>query len=470
MPRLEKLTLGLIVGNRGFFPDDLARDGRETMIKRLKDEGFNVVCLDPKQTKFGSVETYDDARKCADLFNKNRDKIAGIVVTLPNFGDEKGVAESIKLSELKVPVLIHAFSDELDKMSIRNRRDSFCGKMSVCNNLNQYGIPFSLTSRHTDNPESQLFLQDLTDFGIACRVLRALKNARIGAVGARPGAFNTCRFSEKLFQDSGISVETWDLSEVISRADRMKSSDSRIKTKLKVLDQYIPCPHTPKPALDKMARLAVVLEDWIVANEISALALQCWTAMEEFYGVVPCTVMSLLSNALIPAACEVDIPGAIAMYALQSASGTPSALLDWNNNYGDDPDRAVMFHCSNLPLSFFAKAEMGYQDIIAGTVGKNNTYGTVVGKITPGPMTFLRLSTDDFNGTISGYAGEGEFTDDPLNTFGGAGGVRIDALQDLLHYICQGGYEHHVAVNKSYVANGVVDALTTYLGWDIYQH
>ncbi len=470
MPRLEKLTLGLIVGNRGFFPDDLARDGRETMIKRLKDEGFNVVCLDPKQTKFGSVETYDDARKCADLFNKNRDKIAGIVVTLPNFGDEKGVAESIKLSELKVPVLIHAFSDELDKMSIRNRRDSFCGKMSVCNNLNQYGIPFSLTSRHTDNPESQLFLQDLTDFGIACRVLRALKNARIGAVGARPGAFNTCRFSEKLFQDSGISVETWDLSEVISRADRMKSSDSRIKTKLKVLDQYIPCPHTPKPALDKMARLAVVLEDWIVANEISALALQCWTAMEEFYGVVPCTVMSLLSNALIPAACEVDIPGAIAMYALQSASGTPSALLDWNNNYGDDPDRAVMFHCSNLPLSFFAKAEMGYQDIIAGSVGKNNTYGTVVGKITPGPMTFLRLSTDDFNGTISGYAGEGEFTDDPLNTFGGAGVVRIDALQDLLHYICQGGYEHHVAVNKSYVANGVVDALTTYLGWDIYQH
>jgi len=449
MPRLEKLTLGLIVGNRGFFPDDLARDGRETMIKRLKDEGFNVVCLDPKQTKFGSVETYDDARKCADLFNKNRDKIAGIVVTLPNFGDEKGVAESIKLSELKVPVLIHAFSDELDKMSIRNRRDSFCGKMSVCNNLNQYGIPFSLTSRHTDNPESQLFLQDLTDFGIACRVLRALKNARIGAVGARPGAFNTCRFSEKLFQDSGISVETWDLSEVISRADRMKSSDSRIKTKLKVLVQYIPCPDTPKPALDKMARLAVVLEDWIVANEISALALQCWTAMEEFYGVVPCTVMSLLSNALIPAACEVDIPGAIAMYALQSASGTPSALLDWNNNYGDDPDRAVMFHCSNLPLSFFAKAEMGYQDIIAGSVGKNNTYGTVVGKITPGPMTFLRLSTDYFNGTISGYAGEGEFTDEPLNTFGGAGVVRIDALQDLLHYICQGGYEHHGAVNPS---------------------
>jgi L-fucose isomerase-like protein len=300
--------------------------------------------------------------------------------------------------------------------------------------------------------------------------VRALKNARIGAVGARPAAFNTCRYSEKLFQDSGISVETLDLSEVMGRAEKLKAGEAKVKAKLNALSKYIPCAGTPKVAMERMARLAVVLDEWVKANDIAALALQCWTSMEEFYGVVPCTVMSMMSNLMVPAACEVDIPGAIGMYILQAASGTPSALLDWNNNYGDDPDKCVLFHCSNLPKSFFTSPKMGYQDIIAGSVGKQNTYGTVVGKIAPGPVSFLRLSTDDFEGVISGYACEGEFTSDPLETFGGAGVVRIDALQELLQYMCQMGFEHHVAANKSLVVNGVAEALDTYLGWDIYQH
>ncbi|NLE60233.1 MAG: fucose isomerase, partial [Planctomycetes bacterium] len=450
--------------------DELAREGRETMIQVLKKHGYGVVCLDPRQTKHGAVETHQDAKQCAELFAKNRDKIAGIVVSLPNFGDEKGVADSLQRSGLNVPVLIHAFSDDPAKMSIKFRRDSFCGKLSACNNLNQYNIPFTLTTRHTDHPDSPVFAQDLSDFAVTCRVVRALNNVRIGAVGARPAAFNTCRFSEKLFQDSGISVETLDLSEVMGRADKLKATDAKVKARVAALQKYVPCPGTPKVALERMARLAIVLDEWIRANDISALALQCWTAMEEFFGVVPCTVMSHLSQSMIPAACEVDIPGAVGMYILQAASGTPSALLDWNNNYGEDPDRAVMFHCSNLPASFFRSPTMGYQDIIAGSVGKDNTYGTVVGKIAAGPATFLRLSTDDFNGTIAGYAGEGEFTDDPLDTFGGAGVIRIDNLQELLRYICEQGFEHHVAASKSQVADGVVEALTTYLGWDIYQH
>ncbi len=470
MAKAEKLTFGLIVGNRGFFPDQLAKEGRETMVKLLKEQGHDVVCLDPKQTKFGSVETYADAKKCAELFVRNKKKIGGLIVTLPNFGDEKGVAQSVKLSELDVPILVHAFSDQPEKMSIKYRRDSFCGKLSVCNNFNQYGIPFTLTTRHTDTPESQIFRQDLADFAVTCRVVRGLKNARIGAVGARPASFNTCRYSEKLFQDSGISIETWDLSEVMGRVEKIKSTDAKVKAKINAISKYVPCAGTPKSAMERMAKLGLVLDEWIKANDISALALQCWTAMEEFYGVVPCTVMSMLSQALVPAACEVDIPGAIGMYILQSASGTASALLDWNNNYGDDPDKCVMFHCSNLPKSFFESAKMGYQDIIAGSVGKNNTYGTVVGKVASGPVSFLRLSTDDFNGVINGYACEGEFTADPLNTFGGAGVVRIDGLQELLRYLCEMGFEHHVAANKSLVVNGVAEALNTYLGWDIYQH
>lgn len=470
MAKKLQVTFGLVVGNRGFFPDHLAKSGREQMIKCLKNRGHQVVALTGAQTRSGSVETYDDAKKCAKLFAAKRDSIDGIIVTLPNFGDEKGVAEAIKLSHLAVPVLVHAFPDEPEKMSLKERRDSFCGKVSVCNNLRQYGIAFTLTTNHTESPSSDVFAQDLDDFACSCRVTRALKNLRVGAIGARPMAFNTCRYSEKLLQDNGITVETCDLSEILGRAERIKSTDPKLKAKTKAVMAYVPSKGVPKTAIDRLARLSIVLEAWVKANEVSALALQCWTAMEEFYGITPCTAMSMLSQSMLPAACEVDVTGAIAMYLLQAASGKPSALMDWNNNYGSDPNRAVLFHCSNFPISFLNDPAMGPQDIIGSTVGKANAYGAIAGRVGPSPVTLLRLSTDDYAGTISGYVAEGEFTDDPLDTFGGAGVLRLDNLQYLLQYVCQAGMEHHVAANRSLTAYGISEALANYMGWEIYHH
>ena len=113
---------------------------------------------------------------------------------------------------------------------------------------------------------------------------------------------------------------------------------------------------------------------------------------------------------------------------------------------------------------------MDFQEIIAGTVGKDNTFGTCVGKVRPSPMTFTRFSTDDTSGRVRGYLGEGRFTDDPLNTFGGAGVVHIPQMQKLLHYICGNGFEHHVAANMATVGAAVHEASTRYLGWDMYWH
>jgi L-fucose isomerase-like protein len=185
---------------------------------------------------------------------------------------------------------------------------------------------------------------------------------------------------------------------------------------------------------------------------------------------VPCTVMSMMSNELASSACETDICGTISMHALALASQTPSALLDWNNNYGEDPDKAVCFHCSNLPKHFFQDMRMDYQEIIAGTVGKENTYGTVVGRVKSSPMSFARFSTDDVTGRIRGYVGGGAFTNDALDTFGGVGVVEIKGLQKLLHYICENGFEHHVAANLSQSAGAVHEATTKYLGWDMLWH
>jgi L-fucose isomerase-like protein len=159
------------------------------------------------------------------------------------------------------------------------------------------------------------------------------------------------------------------------------------------------------------------------------------------------------------------------MQMLALASGTPSALLDWNNNYGSDPDKCVCFHCSNLPKHFFAEPPvMDYQAIIAGTVGKENAFGTCVGRVKAGPMSFARFSTDDNYGVIRGYTGAGRFTDDPMETFGGAGVTEIPHLQKLLKFICREGFEHHVATNFSDVSKAIHEAATRYMGWESYFH
>jgi L-fucose isomerase-like protein len=466
----RKMVMGVIVGNRGFFPDHLAKTGREEILRALGAANMETIALTPEESKYGAVETREESRRCAELFKRHRERIDGVIVTLPNFGEERAIADTLRLADLHVPVLVQATPDDPRKMTIASRRDSFCGKMSACNNLRQYGIPYSITTLHTESPDSAEFVHDLEWFAAVCRVVKGFRNLRVGAIGARPAAFNTVRYSEKILESHGISIETLDLSEVLGRIERMKDNDDHAQAKLAAIHKYVDAGSVPAPALMKMAKLGAVVDQWMAATEVTISAVQCWTSIEENLGVVPCTIMSMMSNELLSSACEVDICGVLGMHALQLASGTPSALLDWNNNYGSDPNKAVCFHCSNLPKHFFRSVKMDFQQIIAGTVGKENTFGTCVGLIKPEQMSFARFSTDDTSGTMRGYVGEGRFTDDPLNTFGGAGVVEIQHLQKLLRFICEHGFEHHVAANLSTVAAAVYEATTRYLGWDMHHH
>lgn len=473
--RADRVTLGVIVGNRGFFPDHLCESGRKTVLDVLEREGIRVVITPADATNNGAIESLQEARLCADLFRAHRDEIDGVLVTLPNFGDERAIANTLRWAGLDVPVLVHAFQDASDRMTISSRRDSFCGKMSACNNLRQYGITFSLTSKHTMDPESEAFAEDLRWFAATCRVVRSLKGVRLGQIGARPAAFNTVRYSEKLLERAGISVETLDLSELLGWIRRMGDDDAPVKDKVEEMRAYTRVDGIPSESLLKMAKLGVAIDRFVEAQGLAATAIQCWTAMEEFYGVVPCTAMSMMSNKLMASACESDIAGTLSMYVLQQAAGVPAALLDWNNNYGDDANKGVVFHCSNLPRAFFEYEgpdahRMDYQEIIAGTVGKENTFGTIVGRVAPGPFTYARVSTDDYEGVIRAYVGEGRFTEDTMQTFGGFGVFEVPDLQVLLRYICENGFEHHVAATRARVAAAVEEALGRYVGWTVYRH
>ncbi|RKY02092.1 fucose isomerase, partial [Candidatus Poribacteria bacterium] len=394
-----KGCLGVIIGHRSVFPGHLAERAREEIARVLREHGIEPLILPKSVTPYGAVSSLEDAVKYARFLGERGDDIDGILVSLPNFGDERAVAEAIRMSGLSVPVLVQAYPDELDKMDVRNRRDSFCGKLSVCNNLRQYGIPFSLTKLHTVSPTSEEFSKDLERFMAICRVVKGLKGARIGVIGARTSPFKTVRFNERLLEGHGISIETADLSEVIAAVEKLGDSDEAVRAKLEGLRSYCPAEGVPEGSLLNMAKLAVVLERWVEENGVSACALRCWPELQETLGIFPCAVMSMMSNSRIPFACETDAMGALSMYALQLAADKPAGLFDWNNNYGDDPDKAVLFHCSNIPGDMLEGFRMSYNFIDANARGTpEKSYGTCAGRVKPGPMTFLRISTDEAGG------------------------------------------------------------------------
>ncbi len=469
---MSQAVLAVIVGNRDFFPDRLVAEGRQEILALFKEMSIEPVILGKKETNLGGVETWEDAKKCAELFRTHSDRIDGVLVTLPNFGDEKGIAEAIKLSGLNVPILVQAYPDDLDSFTVERRRDSWCGKISVCNNLRQYGYPFSLTNDHTVHPDSKSFRADLEQFVGVCRVVKGLRQARLGAIGARPNAFNTVRYSEKLLQACGISVSTIDLSELFAAANKLADNDSKVKNRMTLIRGYIKTEGMSREVLLKMAKLAIAIDDWMAANDLQATAIQCWNSIQQNYGINACTLMSMMSERLMPSACEVDVTGVVSMYALQLASGTPSALVDWNNNYADDPDRCVLFHCGNWARSFFPADDfkMTAAEILGTTLGRENTCGAVTGRVAPGPFTFARISTDDLHGEVGAYVGEGILTDDPLKTFGSRAVAEIPDLQTLMRFICKNGFEHHVAISKGHTAAVLAEAFETYFGFDVYHH
>lgn len=465
-----KTTLGVIFGNRDFFPDHLVSEARKDILALFQEMNIEGVMLGENETKLGSVETYAHSKACADLFKVNRDRIEGVLVVLPNFGDEKGVADTIKLSGLNVPILVQAYPDDLSAFNVERRRDAFCGKVSVCNNLRQYGYKFSLTSLHTSHPTSELFKKDLQKFLSVCRVVKGLRSARLGAIGARPGSFQTVRYSEKILQASGITVTTVDLSEILGDSARLSDDAPKVKAKLEEIKAYAKHDTVPSPAIVRMAKLGVVISDWMAANDLQATALQCWTSIQKNYGINACTLMSMMSNQLMPSACETDITGVVSMYALQLASNFPGALVDWNNNYADDPDRCVLFHCGNWAKSFVPDIEIKTAPILGTTLGEENTYGAMAGRAAAGAMTYTRVSTDDTSGIIRAYTGEGELTNDPLDTFGHRAVVYTPNLQKLLAYLCKNGFEHHVAMTMGNVSTALDEAFTNYMGWENYKH
>ncbi len=471
-PVRKKTVFGVIIGVRGFFNPALAVGDRAALAKLFADLDIECVTLDADATPSGAIETEADAAKLAQLFKSRQDDIDGVVVVLPNFGDEQAVAETLKVANLNVPVLVQASNDEVDKVDLKSRRDAFCGKLSVCNNLRQYGIKFTDTSTHTCDVAGPAFRRDVEDFAAICRVVKGLRNARIGQLGVRPAPFQTVRFSEKLLQASGIKVIPVDMSVIIEAAKKVDSGEAAFKEKLAAIKAYgnIASGITDGQ-VEKQAKFSVTVDRFVADNNLDATIVQCWDALENNFGCAACVTMSMMGERLLPSACEGDGAGAVSMLALALASRKPVALLDWNNNYGEEPDICVNTHCGNYPASFMgAKPELGQLDVLGTTINREWCFGAVKGKVAPGEMTYFRISTEDSGGYIKAYVGEGEFIDRKFDMAGGIAVCKIDKMQKLLATMCANGFEHHVAMVKARTARIIYEATGKYLGWRLYWH
>ena len=466
----KKTVFGVIIGVRGFFNPELAVGDRAALSTLLDELGIGCVTLDAEATPSGAIETPADVEKLTALFKAHRDEIDGVVVLLPNFGDEQAVAETIKQAGLHVPVLVQASNDAIDKVDLDSRRDAFCGKLSVCNNLLQYGIPFTDTSFHTCDVASSAFRRDILDFASVCRVVRGLRSAKIGMLGTRPSAFQTVRYSEKLLQASGIKVIPVDLSVIIAAANRVDTNEKAYRAKFDSIRAYAEMNPEPEQ-YEKIVKYTVAVERFVSENDLDATAVQCWDSLQNNFGCASCLTQSMMSNELKPSACEGDVAGAVSMLTLALASGKAPALLDWNNNYGDEPDICVCTHCGNYPADFLGvKPKVGTLGVLSRSIGKDACFGAVEGRVQPGNMTYFRLSTEDTGGYIKAYVGEGECIDRPFPMDGGIAVCHIERMRMLFRFLCANGFEHHVAMTKSSSAHIIYEAVTKYLGWDAYWH
>ena len=464
-------TFGVLISNRSFFPDHLVLTAREKLLKSLDAWGHRAITLSPEDTFMGETMTYEEAKKCAELFRSHGEEIDGIIVCLPNFGEETSIADALRWSKLDVPILIQACDDDFDKLQLENRRDAFCGKLSVCNNLYQYGIPYSLTARHTCPVDGEEFRQDVEKFAGVCAVVKAMRTARIAQIGARVMPFRTVRYSEKLLQQAGITVETEDFSEILADIDQI-TDEVLIAGKVAEIKAYGNIiGGIEESKLLKQAKLCIAIENWMAAHHCDASAIQCWDSVEANYGCAMCLCMSMMGEKGMPSACETDVMGAVSMLALLRASNVPPIYQDWNNNYQNEPNKCINVHCSNYPAcAFNAKPEIGNLDILATTLGADVSFGALKGHVRAGGMTYLKVSTDDKTGKIKCYLGEGQFTNDPLPTFGGVAVCEVPNLNGLMRHVASNGYEHHVALVQAKVADILEEALSKYLGWDVYRH
>ena len=459
------MKFALYFGNRGFMPAELIEGARADIVNAVTDAGHEYLIMDENATRYGAVETRDEGRIYHDWLKSHEGEYDGVILCMPIFIDENGAVTA--LQDAGVPILMQAYPDEIGKMDFKNRRDAYCGKFSVTDVFYQYKIPFTVMKPHVVHPLSDAFKQNLSDFAAICRVVKGMKRFNLGCIGARTTAFKTVRFDEVTLQRYGVNVESFDLSELIYRVEKKNDDDADVISKLARLESYTDFSLVPEKNKLMLAKISTVIDDYIEEYHLDAVTLRCWNEMETILRVCPCVLISELNDRGIVCSCEIDLTSAVCMRAMALASEKPTACLDWNNNYGDDENKVILFHCGPVAQTLMdGKGTVTEHKMFAkGDPGSG--WGTNEGRIAAFDMTFSNGFTED--GKFKIYFSEGKFTGEPIEKeyFGCGGVAEIKNLQDKLIKLAKGGFKHHTTVGMGHMKHVLEEAFKTYLGYEI---
>lgn len=459
------MKFALYFGNRGFMPGELITGARKDMIQAVTDAGYEYIAMDENLTRYGAIETRDEGRMYHDWLKSHEGEYDGVILCMPIFIDENGAVAA--LQDAGVPVLMQAYPDEIGKMDFKHRRDAYCGKFSVTDVFYQYKLPFTVMKPHVVHPLSEAFRQNLDDFAAICRVVKGMKRFNLGCIGARTTAFKTVRFDEVTLQRYGINVESFDLSELIFKVQKKEDNDAAVLAKIERLENYADFTKVPQANKLMLAKISVVIDEYIAEYHLDAITLRCWNEMETILRVCPCVLISELNDRGIVCSCEIDLTSAITMRAMQLASGKATACLDWNNNYGDDENKVILFHCGPVAQSLMAGKGTVTEHKMFAKGDPGSGWGTNEGRIAPMDMTFSNGFTED--GKLKVYVSEAKFTDDEIEgAFFGCGGVaEIPDLQNKLIKLAKSGFKHHTTVGVGHMKYVLEEAFKTYLGYEV---
>ena len=275
------------------------------------------------------------------------------------------------------------------------------------------------------------------------------------------------RFDEITLQKYGINVESFDLSELIYKVQNMDDTDQNVIDKKERLEKYTDFSRVPEKNKTTLAKISVVLDQYIETYHLDALALRCWNEMETILRVCPCVLLSELNDRGIVASCEIDLCSAITMRAMNLASEEPTAVLDWNNNYGDQENKVILFHCGPVAQSLMTGKGTVTEHKMFAKDDPGSGWGANEGRIRAFPMTFSNCKTED--GKLTVYVSEGTFTGEPIEEtyFGCAGVAEIPDLENKLIRLARGGFKHHTSVGVGHMKDVLTEAFETYLHYDV---
>jgi L-fucose isomerase-like protein len=442
---MKMLKIGFVPAHREPFNEDWAAQMRQRCLDSFPESQlFKIIVPDKKLTQGGCVRNDEEAEKVIALFKK--EEIDGLIVGAVTFGDEVS-ALAVASAFRDHPILLFGTKEGPFTTDGNRRSDSFCGTLSISSGLHRRKIHFTFGG--IVFPEEKEFQACVTDFFRVCAITRGFMDARIGLVGPRPERFETCIFSEDLlmrkFRQRVVPI---DLADIMSQAGAAENTPE-INKVLKGMKAQADISSAGTETIKKIAGLEYALSKFAAEKKLSAMGVQCWTAMQSVYGLSPCYAMGRLTDSGVMTSCEVDIYGALTMLIqhLAAMGETVPHFIDWTIKNQEKENVFLSWHCGNAPPSLACKTgdvTLRYHSILGESLGIERSKGTGEFQLKPGAVTLCRLQEQD--GQFKMLIARGKALASKQQLRGSWCWVEVPDLQLLYSTLVNEGFTHHASL------------------------